>query len=403
MKQEFRIFTMSCANYIISGIMNTLTSVLAVYYTGDVMMSAGVLGIMFSMGGVLTALAATIPGRVIDKIGAKKGLIITCIMQLIALLGFAMSHSPIMMMIWTSVESVATALSSPCNTQVLAALKVENPAKLLRANSLGSSLATLLASSTGALLVERYGLSWRGAFMVFLALAVVVSIVGIICIMGVKIDFSQVETAKAPDKSETAEEKSYKFTPAENKCMMSLALLYIGYMGVGIALSVWLPMLLANKGFSGVEASLPVTVGTVAQIIAYLFLPTLFAKALKSSKITPAVASGMIVVVLGIMAVNNIYIICVARAALAIIMSFITMHVQSDMALVAPLKAAGRFSSFILAAANAGAVIAVLLIGYLSDIMQMGMLLVFAVLAVAGAVMYIKPSKEIIEEKEAIA
>lgn len=400
MKQEIKIFVMSCANYLISGFFNTLMSVLAVYYTGDVMMSAGVLGILFSMGGVLTAVAATIPGRIIDKIGAKRGLIATCIAQLVAFAAFPLSYSPIMLMIWVSVNSLATALSTPCNTQVLAALKVKDPAKLLRVNSLGNSIATLIASALAAMFVENYGLSWRQAFFVFFGLSVVISIVGIIFIAGVKIDFTNVTVTKTPDEQEKEAAKNYRFTPAESKSRLALALLYIGYMGVGIALSVWLPVLLVNKGFSGVEASIPVTVGTVAQLVAFLFLPTLFAKAMKSLKITPIVASGMILVVLAIMAVNNLYVICIARAALAVIMSFITMHVQSDMALVAPLQAAGRYSSFILASANAGGVLAVILIGYIPSELQVAMLLLFAVFAVAGAIMFIKPAREILEEKQ---
>ena len=79
MSNKTKIFVMSSANYIISALFNTLTSVLAAYFAGDVGMSAGMMGIFFSMGGVLTAVAMTLPGRFVDKVGAKKGMIITCI------------------------------------------------------------------------------------------------------------------------------------------------------------------------------------------------------------------------------------------------------------------------------------------------------------------------------------
>lgn len=400
MKREIKIFIMSCSNYIISGFFNTLTSVLAAYFLGDIKMSTGVLGIFFSMGGVLTAVAATIPGRVVDKIGAKKGMIVTCIAQLAAFGLFPLANSAAMLMILVSVNSLATALSTPCNTQVLKALDVKDPAKLLRVNMIGTSLAGLLASAPAAALIDNYGLSWRGAFFVFFVISAVFGIVGIVLILSVKIDFTGISVAKVKDEKAVEKAKAYQFTPAENKCRWALALLYIGYMGVGISLSLWLPALLSGKGFSGVQASMPTTVGTIVQLIAYLFLPTLFAKAMKSSNATPIAASAMILVVLGTMVSSNIYIICVARGILAIIMSFITMHVQSDMALVAPIEAAGRFSSFILAAANAGGVLAVILLGYIPAGMQIAMLLLFSVFAIIGAVMFIKPSREIAADRE---
>ena len=61
MSNKTKIFVMSSANYIISALFNTLTSVLAAYFAGDVGMSAGMMGIFFSMGGVLTAVAMSLP------------------------------------------------------------------------------------------------------------------------------------------------------------------------------------------------------------------------------------------------------------------------------------------------------------------------------------------------------
>lgn len=399
MKREIKIFAMSCSNYIISGFFNTLTSVLAAYFLGDIKMSTGVLGIFFSMGGILTAVAATIPGRIVDKIGAKKGMILTCIAQLVAFGLFPLAHSAVMLMVLVSVNSIATALSTPCNTQVLRALDVKDPAKLLRINMVGTSVAALGASALAAALVDNFGFSWRGSFAVFFVISVIVGIIGMLLIASVKLDFSGITVTKVKDENEEKKAKAYQFTPAEKMSRWALALLYIGYMGVGISLSLWLPALLSNKGFSGVQASMPTTVGTITQLIAYLFLPTLFAKAMKSTKVTPVVAAGMVLVVLGTMASSNIYIICLARGILAIVMSFISMHVQSDMALVAPLQAAGRFSSFILAAANAGGVLAVILLGYIPANMQMALLLTFTAFAVIGALMFIKPAKQIMEEK----
>lgn len=144
MSNKAKIFVMSSANYIISALFNTLTSVLAAYFAGDVGMSAGMMGIFFSMGGVLTAVAMSLPGRFVDKIGAKKGMIITCIAQLVAFALFPVANSAIMLMVLVSINSLATALCTPCNTQVLRALDVKDPAKMLRVNMISSSLGGMV-------------------------------------------------------------------------------------------------------------------------------------------------------------------------------------------------------------------------------------------------------------------
>ena len=97
---------------------------------------------------------------------------------------------------------------------------------------------------------------------------------------------------------------------------------------------------------------------------------------------------------------GKIGIVVVARAVLAITMSFLSMHVQSDMARVAPRLAAGRYSSIILASANAGGVVAVVLLGFLTSMTaQVTMLVLFAVIGVVGAAMFIKPDQSITAER----
>lgn len=400
MSNKTKIFVMSSANYIISALFNTLTSVLAAYFAGDVGMSAGMMGIFFSMGGVLTAVAMTLPGRFVDKVGAKKGMIITCIAQLVAFALFPVANSAIVLMVLVSINSLATALCTPCNTQVLRALDVKDPAKMLRVNMISSSLGGMVCSALAARLIENGGMTWRASFWVFFAISLVVGVIGMLVIAKVDVDFTGIKTVKEKDASAEAAAKSYKFTKSETTSCVALCLLYIGYMGVGISLSMWLPALLAGKGFDGVSASMPTTVATVVQLLCYFFLPTIAAKALRTTKITPVVAAVNILCVFGMLLSGNIGIVVVARAVLAITMSFLSMHVQSDMARVAPRLAAGRYSSIILASANAGGVVAVVLLGFLTSMTaQVTMLVLFAVIGVVGAAMFIKPDQSITAER----
>lgn len=129
MSKKVKIFIMSCSNYIISGLFNTLTSVLAAYFLGDIQMSTGVLGIFFSMGGILTAVAMSLPGRVVDKIGAKKGMIITCIAQLVAFGLFPLAKSAAMLMVLVSVNRWRPRCAPPATRRFCARWMSRTPQK----------------------------------------------------------------------------------------------------------------------------------------------------------------------------------------------------------------------------------------------------------------------------------
>ena len=186
----------------------------------------------------------------------------------------------------------------------------------------------------------------------------------------------------------------------EGKAGIALCLVYNGYMGVGIALGNWRPAYLQGRGFTGVEVSLPNTVGKFVQLAAYILLPTVAAKLLRSIKVTPVACALLIVSIFGILVSTNLTVITVARGLLAAIMGFLSMHVQSDCALVSPKKAGGRFSSTVLASANAGGVIAVILMGYLPGVTsKLIMLILFACLGILGAVLLIGPYRSISAQK----
>lgn len=396
MKATTRAVICTASTYVISGLFSTLTSVLASYFMGDVNMAPALLGIFFSLGGVMTAVIASLPGRFVDKVGAKKTLIGIIVGELLAFVLFPVSQNVPMLFAAMSINCFVTSFTVPCNTQIMRALDVKDPAKLLRVNSVGSSLAGMFTSFLAARLIDNFGMNWRTAVFVFVAIGAVVGVIGIISILSVNLDVEGISVTKKTDESAAAAAKAYKYTPAEAKSCLALSLIYIGYMGVGITISVWLPALLAGKGFSGVEASWPTTVGTAVQLLSFLLMPTLIAKALKTTKYTPIVCGLLAVVVLGTMLTDSIIIICISRGLLAVCMSFLSLHVQSDMTLTAPKQAAGRYSSTALASANAGGVLAVVLTGYLSTTGVIVLLLSFAALGVAGAVMYIKPAQEIV-------
>ena len=68
-------------------------------------------------------------------------------------------------------------------------------------------------------------------------------------------------------------------------------------------------------------------------------------------------------------------------------------------AIVSPKKAGGKFSSTVLASANAGGVVAVLLMGFLpGTTAKLAMFIIFAVIGIAGSVMLIGPYNKISKE-----
>ena len=234
----------------------------------------------------------------------------------------------------------------------------------------------------------------------FSAVSAVVLAIGFAFMFSVKYDFSSASIYDAKSaRTKKEEEKLYKYTPAERNACIALCLLYIGYMGVGIALGNWMPAYLQGKGFTGVEVSLPNTVGKFVQLAAYLLLPTIAAKLLKSIKATPYACALLIVSIVGIMLSTNLAVISVARGLMAALIGFISMHVQSDCAIVSPKKAGGKFSSTVLASANAGGVVAVLLMGFLpGTTAKLAMFIIFAVIGIAGSVMLIGPYNKISKE-----
>ena len=60
-RPELRIFIFSCATYIVAGFMSTLTSTLMAYFAADTGMTSGMQGIFLSMGGLMTAIVASLP------------------------------------------------------------------------------------------------------------------------------------------------------------------------------------------------------------------------------------------------------------------------------------------------------------------------------------------------------
>ncbi len=401
-RPEIRVFIFSCATYIVAGFMSTLTSVLMAYFAADTAMTSGMQGLFLSMGGLMTAIVCSLPGRVVDRFGSKKVLYIIAAGLLISMAMFASSTNGIMCMVWFSLYSLVTAASVPCSTQALKVYNVENPSKLLRINLVGNMVSGLVASSTAAALIEKAGLTWRQTFLAFAGISAVVLAIGFVFMFSLKYDFSAVTVFDAKSaKAKKEEEKSYKYTPDERTACIALCLLYIGYMGVGIALGNWMPAYLQGKGFTGVEVSIPNTVGRFVQLAAYLLLPTIAAKLLKSIKITPYACALLIVSIFGILLSTNLAVISVARGLMAAVIGFISMHVQSDCALVSPKKAGGKFSSTVLASANAGGVVAVLLMGVLpSTTARLVMFIIFAVLGIAGATILIGPYTRISKAAE---
>ena len=395
-RPELRIFIFSCATYIVAGFMSTLTSTLMAYFAADTGMTSGMQGIFLSMGGLMTAIVASLPGRVVDRFGTKKTLYLIAVGMLGSLLLFSTAHSGIECMIWFSLYSLVTAASVPCSTQALKVYRVEDPSKLLRINLIGNMVAGMVAASFSAALIETMGLTWRQAFLVFAGISAVILLIGFLFMFSLSYDFSGVASATAASAEARHAEKSYRYTDMERNACIALCLLYIGYMGVGIALGNWMPAYLQGKGFTGVEVSLPNTVGKFVQLAAYILLPTVAAKLLRSIKVTPVACALLIVSIFGILVSTNLTVITVARGLLAAIMGFLSMHVQSDCALVSPKKAGGRFSSTVLASANAGGVVAVILMGYLPGVMsKLIMLIIFACLGILGAVLLIRPYQEI--------
>lgn len=395
-RPELRIFIFSCATYIVAGFMSTLTSTLMAYFAADTGMTSGMQGIFLSMGGLMTAIVASLPGRVVDRFGTKKTLYLIAVGLLASLLLFSTAHSGIECMIWFSLYSLVTAASVPCSTQALKVYRVEDPSKLLRINLIGNMVAGMVAASFSAALIETMGLTWRQAFLVFAGISAVILLIGFLFMFSLSYDFSGVASATAASAEARHAEKSYRYTDMERNACIALCLLYIGYMGVGIALGNWMPAYLQGKGFTGVEVSLPNTVGKFVQLAAYILLPTVAAKLPRSIKVTPVACALLIVSIFGILVSTNLTVITVARGLLAAIMGFLSMHVQSDCALVSPKKAGGRFSSTVLASANAGGVVAVILMGYLPGVMsKLIMLIIFACLGILGAVLLIRPYQEI--------
>ena len=166
-RPELRIFIFSCATYIVAGFMSTLTSTLMAYFAADTGMTSGMQGIFLSMGGLMTAIVASLPGRVVDRFGTKKTLYLIAAGLLASLLLFSTAHSGIECMIWFSLYSLVTAASVPCSTQALKVYRVEDPSKLLRINLIGNMVAGMVAASFSAALIETMGLTWRQAFLVF--------------------------------------------------------------------------------------------------------------------------------------------------------------------------------------------------------------------------------------------
>lgn len=399
-RPELRIFIFSCATYIVAGFMSTLTSTLMAYFAADTGMTSGMQGIFLSMGGLMTAVVASLPGRVVDRFGTKKTLYIIAAGLLASLLLFSTARTGIECMIWFSLYSLVTAASVPCSTQALKVYRVEDPSKLLRINLIGNMVAGMVAASFSAALIETMGLTWRQAFLVFAAISAVLLLIGFAFMFSLSYDFSGVASTAAADAESRMEEKAYRYTDMERKACIALCLLYIGYMGVGIALGNWMPAYLQGRGFTGVEVSLPNTVGKFVQLAAYILLPTVAAKLLRSIKVTPVACALLIVSIFGILVSTNLTVITVARGLLAAIMGFLSMHVQSDCALVSPKKAGGRFSSTVLASANAGGVIAVILMGYLPGVTsKLIMLILFACLGILGAVLLIGPYRSISAQK----
>ncbi len=378
-----RVAIMTATNFFTGGMLSTNISVLATLLREDIGLTSGQFGVIFAMSGIVTGLLGAIPGMLIDRIGPKRGMILGYLLAWTPMALFPFIKTPPLVFVALFFTAFGSALNMPSTSAIVKALKITNFSKILGVNIVAHSVGAFITQTFAARLIPVLGGSWRNVIWLFAGITFVFGIFAIFTIS--KVEIEQV----APISTGKGKDKSVKVPKECNRSMWSLAVLYAGTMGTSVAVSSWLPTLMAERGYDTITSGTIASFQTVGALATALLVPVLFEKLLHNTITTPVAGLAVLGIVMTILSSQSLNLIKAAALCAGIAFNFLSLHAQRDIISSAPEHVSGKYVSTINACANCSGVMSVMGIGMLTT--STGKLLYlccFACLILIGGLLY---------------
>ena len=197
------------------------------------------------------------------------------------------------------------------------------------------------------------GGSWRNVIWLFTGITLMFGLFAIFTIS--KLDLGHADVASAARHVD----KSVKVPAEFRRSMWSLAVLYAGTMGTSVAVSDWLPTLMAERGYDTVTAGNIASFQTVGALATALLVPLFFERLLRNTLTTPIAGLAVLGIVMTILSSQTLFLIKAAALCAGIAFNFLSLHAQRDIISSAPEHVSGKYVSTINACANCSGVMSV--------------------------------------------
>lgn len=374
---------MTATNFFTGGMLSTNISVLATLLKQDIGLTSGQFGVIFAMSGIVTGLLGAFPGVLIDKIGPKRGMILGYFLTWTPMVLFPLIQTPWPVFVALFFTAFGSSLNMPSTSAIVKTLKITNFSKILGINIVANSTGAFITQTFSPRLIPVMGGSWRNVIWLFTGITLMFGLFAIFTIS--KLDLGHADVASAARHVD----KSVKVPAEFRRSMWSLAVLYAGTMGTSVAVSSWLPTLMAERGYDTVTAGTIASFQTVGALATALLVPLFFERLLRNTLTTPIAGLAVLGIVMTILSSQTLFLIKAAALCAGIAFNFLSLHAQRDIISSAPEHVSGKYVSTINACANCSGVMSVMGIGMLTT--SQGKLLYlccFACLILVGGLLY---------------
>lgn len=370
-------------NYFSFSLLQGILSVMALDIMNDIQISRLVLGIIFAMSTIVPAIASTKPGIVLNRVGLKRSFSLIFFLQWVPMVLLVWTRSWAVFLLMVFFSALGDCMKVVAASAVLKSLHIQDSSRIFGVASFSRSLGSLTAQVLALRLAAWLQCSWRSVTLIFCGFVLLLGIIALALVHSVP--FSAEKSAQQ-EKQMGAIQLLRQLSPPVRKQTLSLFLMYGGAAGLAIVSSMWLPVLLSDRGFSELAASNLTAMTTIGSIFAALTASNLFGR-LTSNRHTPPLYCLLVMFALAvIMSTKNgvlIGVFVLINGAVGVLQIVQSQKFAVD---IAPTESEGQYMAMVNSVMNLFGVIALVGMGQMTTLTAQSLFLAsFAVLALAGS------------------
>lgn len=373
-------------NYFSFSLLQGILSVMALDIMYDISVSRFVMGIIFAMSTIVPAVATTRPGVVISRLGLKKSFALIFFVQWVPMLLLVWTHSWAAFIAMVFLASLGDSMKVVAAEAVLRGLHIGDSSRIFGVASFSRSLGSLVAQILSFPLAALLDSGWRTVTLVFCLFTLVLGLGGLSLVRSVRFDGA---VSGGPEKG-MGPVKLLRALPARTRNLtLSIFLMYGGAAGLAIVSSMWLPVLLSDRGFDESSASNLAAAVTAGSIFAALTASNLFGVLTRTRRSSPFYCLTVIAALALIMSTRSFYLIWAAAFVNGAVGVLQIIQSQKFAVDIAPAGNEGQFMAMVNGVMNLFGIFALVGMGQMSSLTAQSIFIaVFAAIALAGSLWY---------------